>query len=343
VFTKNVKQKPLKSNHFAHWDRLQDGSLGTVLALLLASAAHAQSFLASPAADPGTLPTAAGSFQWRPGQPRNYRADEMRANSLGTGFKASPFVPLDSWIYPALDRLIALGVIPSSSQIVRPWTRLECARQLAEAHANTDDIDDDNGPLLAALDTELRHETALIDGDRDLSAQTESAYARFTQIAGTPLRDGYNFGQTVVDDDGRPYGQGPNFIAGLSAHAESGPFTVYFRGEYQYASSIPAYSFSAQQTESAADGLPFGWNLRFGKAEAAQELGSPGDRVGGVVPPREQLQGFRPMAGEDAEIVQVNRREDDVVVVGFGRADPLGERIEARLVAELFARLRLTG
>ncbi len=272
MFTKNVKQKPLKSNQFAHWDRLQDGSLITVLALLLASAAHAQSFLASPAADPGTLPTAAGSFQWRPGQPRNYRADEMRANSLGTGFKASPFVPLDSWIYPAFDRLIALGAIPSSSQIVRPWTRLECARLLAEAHDNTDDIDDDNGPLLAALDTELRHETALIDGDRDLLAQTESVYARFTQIAGTPLRDGFHFGQTVVDDSGRPYGQGSNSIAGLSADAEAGPFVLYLGGEYQYASSIPAYNLIAQQTEAIDDRIPYGWNLRLGTTSRVRTI-----------------------------------------------------------------------
>ncbi len=56
-------------------------------------------------------------------------------------------------------------------------------------------------PLLAALDQEFAHETNLIDGvHHNVGAQAESAYERFTDIAGTPLRDGYNFGQTIVDD-----------------------------------------------------------------------------------------------------------------------------------------------
>src|SRR5689334_19918654 len=44
----------------------------------------------------------------------------------------SPFVPLDSWIYPAMERLIALGHIQTGFLGMRPWTRMECARLLAE-------------------------------------------------------------------------------------------------------------------------------------------------------------------------------------------------------------------
>src|SRR5216684_2653674 len=40
----------------------------------------------------------------------------------------SPYVPLDSWVYPTLDRLAALGVIHNEFLGMRPWTRLECAR-----------------------------------------------------------------------------------------------------------------------------------------------------------------------------------------------------------------------
>src|SRR5215813_10410127 len=39
---------------------------------------------------------------------------------------ASPYVPLDSWIYPAFDRLAALGVAPSAMEGMKPWTRREC-------------------------------------------------------------------------------------------------------------------------------------------------------------------------------------------------------------------------
>src|SRR5712675_1469900 len=39
-------------------------------------------------------------------------------------------VPMDSWIYPALERLGAMGFIPGQSSAIRPWTRQECRRQL---------------------------------------------------------------------------------------------------------------------------------------------------------------------------------------------------------------------
>ncbi len=45
----------------------------------------------------------------------------------------STYVPLDSWIYPALERLAALGYIHTQFAGIRPWTRLECARLIDEA------------------------------------------------------------------------------------------------------------------------------------------------------------------------------------------------------------------
>ena len=38
------------------------------------------------------------------------------------------YVPMDSWIYAALDRLGALGLVPSQISGLRPWTRAECRR-----------------------------------------------------------------------------------------------------------------------------------------------------------------------------------------------------------------------
>src|SRR5437667_11816181 len=70
--------------------------------------------------------------------------------------QGSPYVPLDNWIYPALDRLAAMGSIDSGLSRVRPWTRSECARSLGEA---TDRVE--GGPAEAQetyqlLETELR-------------------------------------------------------------------------------------------------------------------------------------------------------------------------------------------
>jgi hypothetical protein len=118
-----------------------------------------------------------------------------------------------------------------------------------------------------------QYETNLLDGvTSNLGAQGESVYERFTDIAGTPLRDGFHFGQTLVDDYGRPYGEGGNDITGLSGRAEAGPFSVYIRGEYQYASAIPLYSEQAQQAIAAYDGLPFGWNLRLGTTSRVRTI-----------------------------------------------------------------------
>ena len=58
---------------------------------------------------------------------------------------ASPYVLLDSWIYPALERLIALGYVKSARLDIRPWTRMECARLVEEAQGRLGNADrDDN-------------------------------------------------------------------------------------------------------------------------------------------------------------------------------------------------------
>jgi membrane-associated phospholipid phosphatase len=191
---------------------------------------------------------------------------EGEAQKRAAAQMGSSYLPLDSWMYPAFDRLEAMGYLPTASSLIRPWTRIESARLLAEAHANSGEEDSGKSdtvaaPLLAALDGELAYETDMLNGGTNAAAQVESVYARYTGISGTPLRDSFHFAQTLVDDNGRPYGQGANAIAGISQRAEVGPFTLYLRGEYQYAGEIPAYNATAQQALAAYDRLPYGWNL----------------------------------------------------------------------------------
>ena len=58
----------------------------------------------------------------------------------------------------------------------------------------------------------------------------DSVYTRVTGISGTPLRDGYDFGQTIVNDYGRPYWTGFNNVTGVTADAEAGPSGIFFSG-----------------------------------------------------------------------------------------------------------------
>jgi hypothetical protein len=61
-------------------------------------------------------------------------------------------------------------------------------------------------------------------------------------ISGTPLRDSFHLGQSIVDDYGRPYEAGFNNYTGFSARAEAGRFSLYYRGEYQRAPGAAGYS-----------------------------------------------------------------------------------------------------
>ena len=134
----------------------------------------------------------------------------------------SPYVPLDSWVYPAMDRLTALGYIHTGFADMRPWTRMECARQVKEA---SDLIADDESQhseaarLYQALQKEFAREVTLLNGGENAELRLESAYTRSTEIVGKPLTDGDHFGQTIVNDYGRPEEQGFNNVSGLSGWA----------------------------------------------------------------------------------------------------------------------------
>src|ERR1700722_3552128 len=174
-------------------------------------------------------------------------------------YMASPYVPLDSWIYPALEHLIALGYIQSEILGMRPWTRMACAHLLADAEDKLPNNGIEGGDpkhFYAALAAEFEPEIARLDGAANVGARVESVYSRMTDISGTPVRDGYHFGQTIINDYGRPYWEGFNNVTGLTADAEAGPISFYLRGEYQHAPAMPSESQQTLAATAAADITP---------------------------------------------------------------------------------------
>lgn len=143
----------------------------------------------------------------------------------------SPYVPLDSWIYPAFERLISMGLIDSAYLGMRPWTRRECARLLDEAEEKAAERPE-AASIFNALELEFNHE--LETPSARPYAEMESLYARVTGISGTPLNQSLNFGQTIINDYGRPFGEGFNAVTGFSFWTTSGSWVGYVRGEYQY-------------------------------------------------------------------------------------------------------------
>ncbi len=170
-------------------------------------------------------------------------------------FMGSPYVPLDSWIYPALERLAALGYVNSAVAAMRPWTRMECARQLSEAsdHITDDESESEGARIYHDLMVEFSREEELLGGGDNREFRLQSVYTRSTEIVGKPLTDSYHFGQTVINDFGRPEEQGFNNVSGLSGWATEGPFAVYVNGEYQHSPSAPALPLAARQAISIAD------------------------------------------------------------------------------------------
>src|SRR6267154_3648164 len=171
----------------------------------------------------------------------------------------SPYVPLDSWIYPALERLAAMGLINSAFEGMKPWTRNECVRLLQEASVSVDG-EARNGSevekIYRLLETEFRDELEEKGGEGRLRGRVESVYARVTAISGEPLTDGNHFGQTLINDFGRPYQEGLNSVDGISAWTTAGRWVGYVRAEYQHAPSAPAQSASALQFITSTDGIP---------------------------------------------------------------------------------------
>jgi hypothetical protein len=151
---------------------------------------------------------------------------------------------MDSWIYPALERLDAMGFILDQSNAIRPWTRQECLRQLREAE-NLAELTDSFSPSLRNEANRLIGDlhAALEDAPQYYSSMNlESVYARYGTIAGPALADSFHFGQTWWNDFGRPLGRGSSAIAGFSVRAHSGRLFFYDRQEQQHDPGNPAES-----------------------------------------------------------------------------------------------------
>src|SRR5713226_7236551 len=173
--------------------------------------------------------------------------------------QGSPYVPLDSWIYPALDRLAGLGLIDSSFAGLRPWTRRECARLVNEADEKLGDGADEKteaAKLVLSLQREFHPEFETASGSDNRSFRVESIYTSVENISGMPLNDGYHFAQSQINDFGRPYGEGWNTVTGFSTYGTVGRWVGYVRGELQTAPSVPALPLTAREIIQQVDFLP---------------------------------------------------------------------------------------
>jgi hypothetical protein len=130
----------------------------------------------------------------------------------------SPYIPVDSWVYPAVLRLYSLGFVDDVFLGMRPWTRASVGHMVEQAGGHIQDASgssaaDEAQVIYDALTRELRDDSQGPCGAGKGSSRVESVYSVVRGISGTSLRDSYHLGSTIINDYGRPYENGFNNYA----------------------------------------------------------------------------------------------------------------------------------
>jgi Capsule assembly protein Wzi len=205
--------------------------------------------------------------------PRMASIDSPDSAGCDVSSMGSPFIPVDSWVYPAIYRLYSLGYIDTVYLGMRPWTRTSVVHMLDEAPARIKDHQDTPSAdqakeIYDALMYELRHDIAGPCMKWKGQARIESAYTVMRGISGTPLRDSFHLGSSIVNDYGRPFQGGFNNYIGASAYATAGRFWLYVRGELEQAPSATGYSAELAQALGVIDRTygPFTNNIYYNQA-----------------------------------------------------------------------------
>jgi hypothetical protein len=223
----------------------------------LATAVLAGAYFLSGVGIRAQSPGAASGPQGSSGQP---------SSTCEPGRLGSPFLPVDSWIYAAVWRLHSLGYVDDAFLGMRPWTRASVGRMMEETEARLDTSDSSDGVVAAearkiydAITYELLPDMEGPCRAARGEGRIESVYSVSRMMSGTPLRDSFHLGSTVINDYGRPYENGYNNFSGISGYATAGRFTLYARGEFQGAPSASGYPMALAQTLSTiVDGItPF--------------------------------------------------------------------------------------
>jgi len=212
--------------------------------------------IASPIA--AQLPAAANGAR-QSGQGSNASAPACGSPNMG-----SPYIPVDSWIYPAVLRLYSMGYANHVYLGMRPWTRVSLSHmledigiQIEDANTFGDSTADEARSIYATLIDFLQYNAGMQCLTHHGNFHVESVYTVARGIGGTSLRDSYHLGSTIINDYGRPYESGFNIYSGASGYVAAGRFVLYARGEFERAPSATGYSQALAQVLSAVDATTF--------------------------------------------------------------------------------------
>jgi hypothetical protein len=185
-------------------------------------------------------------------------SDDSQLDVCESSLAGSPYIPVDSWVYPAVLRLYSLGYVDMVYLGMRPWTRSSLVNILNEVGNRIEDYDqspakDEAENIYEALTHEIHYDAGNQCIDQEDRYRIDSAYSVVRGISGTPLRDSYHLGSTIINDYGRPYQGGLNNYTGVSGYASAGRFLLHVRGEFHEAPSAVGYSNALAQTLANQD------------------------------------------------------------------------------------------
>ncbi|MBE0500619.1 MAG: capsule assembly Wzi family protein, partial [Desulfuromonadales bacterium] len=163
------------------------------------------------------------------------------------GYALPPTAPvaLDSWVYPALNRLAALGLVESSLQGSRPYSRREAARQVNEARGKIENESQNRAVVesFRRLRREFAAELKMIEDGvtlRSYFKPLRSLEVGYIYQEGVPSQiPAKRFGGGVsrisaqqfslnTNNDGLDYSEHSNVSLSLETEARLGPLLLYW-------------------------------------------------------------------------------------------------------------------
>ena len=146
-------------------------------------------------------------------------------------------VDVDSWVYPAIERLASFGLIESGLINTRPLTRMEMARLTGEAmglmaeRKPGDEVDGLTLYLLKRLKKEFRDELSNLGMIGDVKVKTVIKPIDEMKI-------GYHFldgNYTIYNNDGIRYGDNHNASLQISGHSDLfDTISLYYQPIFEY-------------------------------------------------------------------------------------------------------------
>jgi hypothetical protein len=138
---------------------------------------------ASSTAAPGQAPDAASQLP-APRDKIQFAPAEPIKSIAGM---SSSYIPLDSWMYPAVMRLYGMGYVDTVFLGLRPWTRLSVAHMLDQsANDITSSNNDEAIETYSALEKELAPDMRAPRNQKFGRAGLDSVYERIMGVSGSP-------------------------------------------------------------------------------------------------------------------------------------------------------------